>query len=99
MIERHWRGVAKHERANDYVAHLRSTTLPALDALDGFLGATILRRSTSQGIELVVVTRWASLDAIHAFAGSDPSVAVVPANVAAMMVTFDERVRHYDVVD
>ena len=39
------------------------------------------------------------MEAIETFAGSDPERAVVPANVVAMMIEYDQRVKHYQVVD
>ena len=38
------------------------------------------------------------MDAIRQFAGADPEAAVVPPAVEAMMVDYDRRVTHYDVV-
>jgi len=99
MIARHWRGLAKAARADDYVAHLRAQTLPRLRELPGFAGAEILRRETARGTEFVVITRWESLEAIAAFAGSDTDSAVVPALAQAMMVEHDDRARHYTVID
>ena len=98
MIARHWRGLARAECAADYVAHLRDETLPALRAIDGFVDASILRRDVPQGVEFLVVTRWRSLAAIAQFSGSDPEAAVVPESVRAMMIEYDERARHYEVV-
>jgi hypothetical protein len=39
------------------------------------------------------------MDAIRRFAGDDAEVAVVPQNVQEMMLEYDARVRHYEVVD
>jgi hypothetical protein len=33
------------------------------------------------------------------FAGADPEVAVVPARVAQMMIEYDRRARHFEVVE
>jgi len=98
MISREWRGVAKAARADAYVEHLRTETFPAIAKIPGFLGASILRRTLSQGVEFLVVTRWASLSAIRAFAGEDAERAVVPPKVQDMMVEYDRIVRHYEVV-
>jgi hypothetical protein len=38
------------------------------------------------------------MDAIAKFAGSDPEAAVVPAKAAAMMIEYDRRVRHFEVI-
>lgn len=98
MISRHWRGVAKAQRADDCVTHLRKEAFPALEALDGFVSAKILRRDADAGVEFLVITEWTSLDAIRAFAGDDPERAVVPPAVDAMMIGYERVVRHYDVV-
>lgn len=98
MIERHWRGLAKPELAAEYVAHLRRDTLPQLQRIDGFVDASILRRKLERGVEFLIVTRWKSIDAIRAFAGADAEVAVVPGNVQRMMLEYDPRARHYEVI-
>jgi len=99
MISRHWRGLAKPAQADAYVEHLRTETFPALHALPGFISASILRRSQALGVEFLIVTQWASLEAIHAFAGEDARAAVVPQKVQDMMVEYDRIARHYEVVD
>ena len=38
------------------------------------------------------------MDAIAAFAGADLEAAVVPAKAAEMMLEYDRRVRHFEVV-
>ena len=98
MIARHWRCLAKREHAAEYVRHLQNETFPAIGAIPGFVDASIQRRELSRGVEFVVVTRWASMEAIRKFAGVDPEIAVVPSKVEAMMLEFDNRVRHYEVV-
>ena len=99
MISRHWRGVAKPERAEDYIEHLRTETFPAVAGIAGFVAASILKRPTSSGVEFLVITRWSSIDAIREFAGAEPERAVVPAKVRDMMVDYDLAVLHYEAVD
>ena len=94
MISRQWRGLAKVAFAEAYVQHLHAETFPTLHKLPGFVGASILRRSVPEGVEFLVVTTWASVEAIRAFAGADVETAVVPRNVQEMMVAFDRVVRH-----
>jgi heme-degrading monooxygenase HmoA len=98
MISRHWTGIAKRDRADAYIDHLESDTFPKLEALPGFVHATILRRERAEGTEFRIVTLWDSLRSIQAFAGSDVEVAVVPDNVQAMMIDYDRRASHYEVV-
>jgi heme-degrading monooxygenase HmoA len=71
--------------------------LPELQAIEGFRGATLLRREDGAEIEFLVLTRWASLEAIRAFAGDDIERAVVEPEAVAVLVSFDDRVRHYEV--
>ena len=71
---------------------------PALDAIAGFVSASILRRSLPEGVEFLVITQWASLEAIRGFAGQNAEAAVVPQKVRDMMVEYDRSVRHYEVV-
>ena len=98
MISRQWRGIAWPEHADEYIEHLRRDTFPQLARIDGFVDASILRRMAKDGVEFLVVTRWRSLDAIRKFAGADVETAVVPENVRRMMLDYDRRVAHYDVV-
>jgi len=98
MISRQWRGLAKPEHAEAYVEHLQTETFPAIRRITGFLSASILRRRTDQGVEFLIVTRWSSIEAIREFAGAEAETAVVPPKVQAMMVEYDQMVRHYEVV-
>ena len=98
MISRQWRGLAKTARAQDYVEHLRTDTFPLLRKFPGFVDASILRRDVEHGVEFLVVTRWGSLEAIRNFSGDDVDAAVVPDKVQQMMIEYDSRVRHYEIV-
>jgi len=98
MISRQWRGLSKPEHAEAYVEHLRTETFPAIRKIPGFLSASILRRRTHEGVEFLVVTQWASNEAIREFAGVEVETAVVPSKVQDMMVEYDHVVRHYEVV-
>jgi hypothetical protein len=61
VIARHWRGLARANRADEYERHLLTETFPALQRMDGFVDASILKRTVEQGVEFLVVTRWQSL--------------------------------------
>ena len=98
MIARPWRGLARADRASDYEAHVRRETFPSLARMRGFIDAAILKRPAGRGVEFLIVTRWQSLDAIRQFAGQDLEAAVVPAEVESMMIEYDRRVVHYEVV-
>ena len=97
-VVRQWKGVVKPGLADEYIRHLQRETLPALARLDGFITSTILRRELEGGTEFQVTTLWRSLDAIKAFAGDDVTRAVVPPAAQALMVRYDERAIHYEIV-
>ena len=98
MISRQWRGLARSDAAMAYQHHLQTETFPALRRIEGFVDATILKRPVATGIEFLIVTRWEAMEAIAKFAGADPELAVVPAEVRQMMLEYDAKVRHYEVV-
>ena len=99
MISRQWRGLARPSRAGDYVDHLRKETFPQLFLIPGFAGASILRRNVENGVEFLVVTRWTSLAAIRQFTGGETDAAVVPPAVQDMMIEYDRKARHYDIIE
>jgi heme-degrading monooxygenase HmoA len=98
VVIRQWKGVVKPGLADAYIRHLQRETLPALSRLEGFGTVTILRREIDDGTEFQVTTLWRSLDAIKAFAGEDVTRAVVPPAAQALMVRYDDRAVHYDIV-
>ena len=101
VIARHWRGWADGQaEADAYAAHFESSVRPHLKRTAGFLDATLERAQDDDGrIEIVVVTTWASMDAIRAFAGDDIEVAVVEPAARAVLADFDSRVRHIELPD
>jgi heme-degrading monooxygenase HmoA len=98
MIVRTWRGRAAKSRPDDYKRHFEGAVLPELHRLDGFLGSLLLRRETADDLEILVITRWASLDAIKSFAGEDHERAVVEPGAIAALESFDATVTHYEVI-
>jgi heme-degrading monooxygenase HmoA len=98
MIIRTWRGFASLGNPRGYPEHFTRTVVPTLKRIEGFLGASLLREERANAIEFLVLTRWASLDAIRAFAGNAISQAVVEPEAAAALVDFDQTVHHYFIV-
>jgi heme-degrading monooxygenase HmoA len=97
MIIRLWTAHATPEGAAKSQARFVEKILPTLKPLGGFLGASFLRRLVGDEVELVLLTRWQSLEAVRAFAGDDIERAVVADDAATMLKRWDDRVRHYEV--
>jgi heme-degrading monooxygenase HmoA len=97
MIARVWSAVATPANLQRYREHFEAHVLPELRSVDGYLGAAVLS-SGIQEIEIIVSTRWRSLDVIRGFAGDDIERAVVHEAAKALLISWDERVRHHDVI-
>lgn len=97
MISRNWTGVVRSGSENDYIQHLLSETFPKLKGLEGFKHASILRRKVLEGTEFLIITKWESLESITAFSGQEYDNAVVPAVAEAMMVSYDKKVKHFEI--
>ena len=98
MIERVWSARTTRDGFSTYEAYFRRVVLPELAAVAGYRGARLLQRHTgADAVEIVVVTEWASLDAIRGFAGDDIDRAVVHDEAAALFSDYERTVRHFEV--
>jgi heme-degrading monooxygenase HmoA len=99
MVLRTWNALARSQQdADAYAEHLRTTVFPHLHTIDGHLGAYLLQRGSDATVGIQVITVWESIEAVQAFAGTDTGVAMVEPEARRLLVNFDERVTHYDVV-
>jgi heme-degrading monooxygenase HmoA len=92
-----WRGRTSFANAHAYEEHLRKKTLPTLRTIEGFEEALVLRRADDEDVEFIVLTLWASREAIRQFAGRDDERSVVPPAAAELLKEWDERARHFEV--
>ena len=93
-----WKGRSTSDKAGDYVQHAIQKVFPQLDSIEGHKGAYLLRRSVADATEFLVLTLWDSMEAVRAFAGTQPSRAVVEPAARAALTNFDELATHYEVV-
>lgn len=98
-VLRLWKGCATEAQSGEYVRHVSEKVFPQIQSIPGHVGAYLLRRSVGNGIEFLVLTLWASMDAIRRFAGPEPEKAVVEPAARAVLSDFDEVVTHYEVVE
>ena len=97
MIARLWTARASKTGAAAYTEHFFNAVLPSVRRVPGYLGASVLQQDGDETVEIVVITRWASLDAIREFAGDAIDQAVVTSEARELLASFDDRVRHYHV--
>ena len=100
LIARTWGATATPEGARWYQAHFRDEVVPHVEKIAGYRGAHLMQRALDGGrVELRVISLWESLEAIRAFAGATPEVAVVKPAAQAQLATYDREVIHYEVDD
>jgi heme-degrading monooxygenase HmoA len=98
MIVRLWRGRARAESADAYQRHVTTNVFPKLERLYGFIRGRVLRRRVDDQVEFLVMTEWASLDAVRAFAGDELDRAIVEPAARLVLADFDTHVEHFEVV-
>ena len=98
MIARIWTARTTPAHASAYAEYLRTHVVAALRGIDGYERALLLQNDAGDEVEVQVITFWRSLDAIHAFAGSDAEAAVVTPAAAALLTDYDRRARHFRVI-
>jgi heme-degrading monooxygenase HmoA len=98
MIARFWTAKTSQSQAPVYTDHLKNHVLATLREVEGYVGARLFEREMDGGVEVVVITYWRSLDSVRKFAGDDIERAVVSDEIAPLLLYYDQRVRHYDVV-
>jgi len=97
MVARTWYARTTPQSIELYRKHYVEKNLPKLRAVKGFIGAQLSTRVVDQDIEIFVVTFWKSLASIDAFASPDRETAVVPPDMAPLLVSYDSKVRHFEI--
>ena len=99
MITRLWHGWTTPENADGYEALIRSTIFPGImgRGIAGLERIELYRRPLGAEVEFVTAMRFASWDAVRAFAGPDWEVSVVPPAARAVLSRFDHKAQHYEV--
>ena len=98
MIARIWRGWTTPENADAYQQIVSQEVLPGIAArnLDGYHGASLLRRRLDDEVEFATILLFDTLEQVRAFAGEDYEAAYVPPRARAVLARFDQRSAHYD---
>jgi heme-degrading monooxygenase HmoA len=96
MVIRMWRARATPDQAGVYRTHFTDEVMPKLRRIAGFISGQVLERRLADRVELLVMTEWASWDAIRQFAGDDPGHAVVDSHARQMLLEYDATVEHFE---
>lgn len=101
MIARIWHGWTTPGNADAYEALLRSEIFAGIlgRSIQGFERIDLLRRDRDQEVEFVTLMWFTSLEAVKRFAGDEYETAVVPPAARALLLRYDARSAHFDVVE
>jgi heme-degrading monooxygenase HmoA len=99
MIARIWHGKTKASDAEEYLAYLFKSGIPAYRATRGNKGAWVLRRIDGDVAHFTTLSFWESRDAIAAFAGPDIEVAKYYPEDEKYLLEFEPTVMHYDLFE
>jgi len=99
MISRLRHGWTTPENADSYEALLRSTIFPGIlgRGIVGLERVELHRRPLGAEVEFITVVRFASRDAVTAFAGPYREVLVVPPAAGDALSRFDDRAQHHEI--
>ncbi|MGH9501150.1 MAG: hypothetical protein ACRD3L_18570 [Terriglobales bacterium] len=98
MIARIWRGVTRESDKDTYFTYLQGTGLKEYAAVRGNRGVWTLRRVAEGKCEFTLISLWDSMEAIKAFAGADPEIAVFYPEDDKFLIERGPRVLHYEVL-
>lgn len=101
MISRVWHGWTHPDNADAYERLLQNEIFADIQnrRIPGYLGIQLHRRSINDEVEFITIMWFDSIESIHAFAGDDYEIAVVPSKTRALLARFDARSQHYAVSD
>ena len=96
-ILRIWRGKTLPQRAAAYEEYIASTGLPGYLQTPGNTSAVFTRRDLGDLVEFCMVTTWTDMDAVKAFAGPQPEVAIFYPEDDDYLVDRELTVSHYEI--
>jgi heme-degrading monooxygenase HmoA len=97
MIARLWTARATRGNAQVYRQHFETEVVAHIRTITGYVSGSLLTMDRGDETDIIVSTRWQSMDAIRAFAGDDVEAAVVAEAARGMLLSWDERVRHFTI--
>ncbi len=97
MIVRSWHGAVPSEHGEAFAKYLNQTGVTEAKTTPGNLGVCVYRRAQDGYEHFFMVSYWINFEAISAFAGSKPDLAVTYPDDTQFGLISDPIVLHHDV--
>jgi heme-degrading monooxygenase HmoA len=100
MICRIWHGYTTFENASAYEHLLKEEIFLGIQNrnINGYHGIQLLKRNLENETEFITIMWFDSVKSIRDFAGDDYEKAVVPEKAQKLLLHFDQRSQHYEVL-
>ena len=98
VIARIWHGRTLTSKADEYYAYLKEAGINKIEAIEGNLGAQVLRRTEDKTTDFTVISYWESREAIKKFAGDDIEKTHFLPKDPQYLLELEPKVNHYEVV-
>jgi uncharacterized protein len=95
-IARIWSARTTPAKWPAYREHFHKNVVPQLRGMPGYLGSSLFQKRNGDELEILVVTRWKSLESVRNFTGKNLDAVVVAAEVAQVLTDHDHVVRHFE---
>jgi heme-degrading monooxygenase HmoA len=97
-IARIWHGRVLTSRADEYYPYLKEAGIDKITAIEGNLGAQVMRRNNGKETEFIVISYWESREAIKKFAGEDIEKTHFLPKDPDYLLELEPNVRHFEVL-
>jgi heme-degrading monooxygenase HmoA len=98
VVARMWHGRTLTAKADEYYAYLKQAGIDRIEAIEGNLGAQVLRRTDGNTTEFTVISYWESREAIKKFAGDDIEKTHFLPKDPQYLLELEPKVKHFDVL-
>jgi hypothetical protein len=100
MIARIWHGYTSIENAPVYEALLKTEIFPGIEGrkIDGYRRISLYRRTIGKEVEFVTTMLFNSIEDVKRFSGEDYEAAIVPEKARKILLRFDQRSQHYEII-
>jgi len=98
VIARIWHGRVKTSKADEYYAYLKEAGIDKIEAIEGNLGAQVLRGTNGKTTEFTVISYWDSREAIKKFAGADIEKTHFLPKDPQYLLELEPKVKHFEVL-